>query len=70
MWSGCVGLWELMDLAELSWDLQLWEWKKARSQAAKPGEEASLAFWLERLPSWSWCKLGQSFFLHLYVGAI
>lgn len=46
VWSGCVGLWEQMELAELSWDTQLWEWGKARGQAAKPGEEASLAFWL------------------------
>lgn len=33
-------------------------------------EGASMAFWLERLPSWSWCKLGQSVFLHLHEGAI
>lgn len=32
-----------------------------------PGEGASLAFWLERLLSRSWCKLSQSFFLHLHV---
>lgn len=35
-----------------------------------PGEGASLAFWLERLLSRSWCKLSQSFFFHLHVGAI
>lgn len=45
-WVSYVGLWELMELAELSWDTRLWEWGEARGQGAKPEEEIYLAFWL------------------------
>lgn len=70
VWSGCVGLWELMEPSELSWDTQLWEWGKARGQAAKPGRKLPWPSGWERLPSWSGGKLGQSFFLHLHMGAV